>query len=429
MRTNTFKKKVSYSEVDSSENIRGDIDVSTINSTPQYRDEFVTRDNNYPDWRYRLAHGEQSTTYLTGMKYTVSAGTFELDRQYHYNVTPNPFWASRRSAILSGNDLHSGVDFGPYLGQFPGHAEYASDTNAYNRAISGFVRRVHESTTAYEGIISFGQLGKVLHQIRHPANALVQGLGKYLSSLRKARTVLKRVPHSKRLSVAKRIISQTWLEYAYGVRPTLRDLDGSMHALADLQTRSSLGGEFVHFLGTDEASGAVPGSHSWNGIAYKYTRLWKETSFFYLYGATAVQSISNAAGRYVGINPGNLLPSVWELIPYSFLVDYFVNINEILTAAASIRGLLAWVSYVKGVKYQSHIGSIRTYGDTSNSLLYTTSYAVGGEQTSTVSGFTRDVFVGDLVPGIVFTIPGFHQAINISALLGQSRSLVPFHRV
>lgn len=57
-----------------------------------------------------------------------------------------------------------------------------------------------------------------------------------------------------------------------------------------------------------------------------------------------------------GIMPSQFLPTVWELIPYSWLVDYFTNMGDIVAAACRNYGDLSWYSGTAN----SHIRNSRT---------------------------------------------------------------------
>jgi hypothetical protein len=45
-----------------------------------------------------------------------------------------------------------------------------------------------------------------------------------------------------------------------------------------------------------------------------------------------------------GFNPQNFIPAAWELLPWSFLADYFTNIGDILTASIVSTKHLAYTN-------------------------------------------------------------------------------------
>ena len=44
-----------------------------------------------------------------------------------------------------------------------------------------------------------------------------------------------------------------------------------------------------------------------------------------------------------GLGVSDMLPAVWEAIPFSFMVDYFVNVGEVLDSFHVLSARLAWL--------------------------------------------------------------------------------------
>jgi hypothetical protein len=110
------------------------------------------------------------------------------------------------------------------------------------------------------------------------------------------------------------------------------------------------------------------------------------------------------------------LPSVWNLLPWSFLVDYFVNVGDILAAATTCTDGVMWVNKTtRKVRRETRQAKAWLVAPTPNVTSYGGSH---GTYVATSEAFTREVAtIGFPTP--VFRIPGVDSNawINILALL------------
>jgi hypothetical protein len=70
-----------------------------------------------------------------------------------------------------------------------------------------------------------------------------------------------------------------------------------------------------------------------------------ETAVRY-YGAVRcrVDTFTSSLAEETGVRVRDFAPALWEWIPYSFLVDYFTNIGDLIEAAAFPKSDIAWCS-------------------------------------------------------------------------------------
>lgn len=137
----------------------------------------------------------------------------------------------------------------------------------------------------------------------------------------------------------RRSFHKNWLEYRYGWRTTMMDVDGAVRALAESciakpiyaysssvmkdewrQTETGFQGVFGSY---DKVFGSTTSLRDWScgaSITYKYvvTNSW---------GSSA-----NSLGLV------NLATLAWEVIPYSFVVDWFGNIGTVIQNLGSFTG-------------------------------------------------------------------------------------------
>lgn len=169
-----------------------------------------------------------------------------------------------------------------------------------------------------------------------------------ISSLDKLLKILRFMRSRYRFYELKKIsfkdLSDLWLEARYGIRPIYYDVKGAIAALnADLKKRRQT------FRGWASDSQTYNDSienlvFSWNGAS----EYWKRNRF-------TVQDVDVRAGVLTtidAINAFNVLgvdkipETVFELIPFSFIVGWFFNVSDVIgswTPNYGFRNLASWV--------------------------------------------------------------------------------------
>lgn len=141
--------------------------------------------------------------------------------------------------------------------------------------------------------------------------------------------------HQRLLNGLPMTAAERWLQYRYGIGPMLSDL-GAMHDYVYTEWH-----EFVHkndivvkyrdrFNGTAVAD---TDNTAFGRITAKTDILAQFISRFYISNHTAM------VARKTGFSPAELAVTVWELIPWSFVIDWFLNLGDWLSAASAIAGL------------------------------------------------------------------------------------------
>lgn len=130
-------------------------------------------------------------------------------------------------------------------------------------------------------------------------------------------------------------LSDKWLEYRYGIMPTFMDIqdlqstyENDIVRPADQIRKSSAIARQPRKVILDEVAGYSHSAHMW-GIKWRYTvfREYTVTSHVYYKVRDTNMSTNVGGGIY------NLFPLAWELVPYSFVVDWFINVGDFLRAS------------------------------------------------------------------------------------------------
>lgn len=203
----------------------------------------------------------------------------------------------------------------------------------HNKALSKLRSQITEFTQQGENL---GQAASTMKMVRDRANQVFQGykhlrkgqLGLFCEVMR----VLPQKKHDYLLGKRRRVQKQAaglFLEYHYGWTPLLNDIYAGLNALVDapvwdrrIEAKASSGNFALDKRG-------VPWAGEYHdGTATYYTRL-----------ACAIRVTDpnlyslNKTGL---INP---LQVAWQLTPFSFIVDWFVNVEQYLGSLTDWMGL------------------------------------------------------------------------------------------
>ncbi len=156
-----------------------------------------------------------------------------------------------------------------------------------------------------------------------------------------------RILQAPRSNIEKEIANR-WLQYQYGIRPLISDLYGSIDALAT-KIRS---GFWNYGIITRKLvqSGRVTNT---NGTDDYVDETWTRKRYRYKISDATLKQLAQ-----IGITNPALL--VWELIPYSFVIDWLFPVGKFLESLDSLVGV-SNLQYI--ATYKRHYTSVtQCYG-------------------------------------------------------------------
>lgn len=287
-----------------------------------------------PRWKYRIQHLQSATSAYSRV------GDLKIEGDdYSCGVSFN-------TGQMSYSDEYKG---NTPLWSVPPVAEH--DPLAYEEALGNFLSSASDAIAPFKGGVFLGELKETLQMLRRPASALRDGMSSYLQRARRL-TGRGRRPLSarRRISEINKVLSGTWLEYVYGWRPLLQDIEAATDAYAKLNARI----ETVRAYGKAKRSSIVyeyssTDNHP-NYLHWLTEEINKVTTTSRLKGvckayATGVdQDSAQGILDTLGFNLAEFVPTVWELIPYSFVVDMFTNVGDILNSGLGLTADWVWLS-------------------------------------------------------------------------------------
>lgn len=309
------------------------------------------------------------------------------------------------------------------------HGTFVDDTAAYGQALTRALAQINKSNTAFQGGTFLGELGESLKMLRRPAQGLRKAIKeKYLDRIKKVPKgqMRKKDPNLDRWKEA---LSQTWLEANFGWRPLIQDLQEASNAYNRLYEKRD---RLVKFKG----KGAIPDQE-----IYQSEDLWAPISDFYwnssvreYVGAKAIvrgQMLFRAEmtplekAELFGFSPGQFIPTAWNLLPWSFLLDYFSNIGDILENGVTDTRNVAWActSRINYLRKEISTWTSKNLASNSNAV------SIGGSpdrsmyQRKTVSRYPEHF---DALPKLRFELPGSPiKQFNMLALWTQANTIHP----
>lgn len=383
----------------------------------------------YPDWDYkrRLANGQNCTTFLEGFQNGYRSAPIVADIQGAFRpVRIDPAaegWADvaiRKTRKVSGTTQVQQARVRGHVWRaglsVPSDGSLLSSVD--NAALMGFNRKVLKAQRDLEGLVVLGELGESLRMMRRPALSLRLAVGDYIGVLTKRL----RSDRSYRPNVIRRIAAETWLEAAFGWTPLVNDvLDGCKALANSLHNRGPRQKVSYTAARMKTTRSAVDGPSGQNsGISYKYGRqVWRHYAAVKYYGIVGLPEFDGFDQSRFGIRWSDVLPAAWELIPYSFLVDYFTNLGEIISGFSSQFTDVRWVARGQCTVDESSWDKVEL-GIVPDSLWNTEvlHWTPGSRVYKVRRTLIRDTYTGSRVPRLEFDIPGLKSKkwINISAL-------------
>lgn len=227
---------------------------------------------------------------------------------------------------------------------------------AINIALVRFYEDIRANRNAFKGMTFVGELKEAIKMVKHRFRSSVNLLETYASDVFKA-TVKRKIgvkrgrngnsfPEYRR---AMRDISGLYLELVYGWKPLIHDMRDASEALIRL-TGGDMPRRTVRGFGKNQTFQDFTVSDVYNSIWLFFRQqdvkrcrvIYKGGLALNLYG-DGLQASARSAADILGFNLEEFVPTVYELIPYSFLADYVSNLGGILTAVTTSTIDCTWV--------------------------------------------------------------------------------------
>lgn len=365
-----------------------------------------------PNWKRQIAKGANATTPFTGVLQTLESNPSVTE--YFYIVAfplsnPNN-WRQTRKTWSHGMQTN--------MPTLPSISDVAEATQ---KAQTTFYKDLESVMTLFQGGVFLGELRETLQMIRNPARSLRRRLDDYLSDAKKRRRGSSKVKEN--------VLAGLWLEHAFGWAPLLNDLNTARDYLDRKQEQLAQALQPVTGSGTVQKASVVNTSNAVGSTTLTAELQRVDITFVRYKGAVASRVASKRMIEYdaMGLSARSFVPTIWELVPWSFAIDYFSNIGDVLTAWANQTVGLSWGCETvrrKRYLYSRNCRQVFSFPSFPSITLRSASSGWTGASHKRVD---RAPITYVPVPSIQFEIPGFGKKwLNLAALAASRRALTPY---
>lgn len=311
----------------------------------------------FPQWKSLVKQHLDATTTMNATSVAVNA------RRCAVSVI------TKDVSGYAGNYREFRWDGYPYYGAVPSLSGPATEilSLARNLALRKFFQRVNEARTSVEGGQLLGEWKQTVQAITNPLGALrkftinhVLNTKKRLRRIKTAGGGSSKDRHRRNRDLAN-ALSSTYLEFVFGWIPLANDVRAAVTGLLDrynqpdyrtITAKHEVGyneSTSDSILFTDNFISAVQHRISISTVNVRFKASIKTGA------VNGVRSVSQT----LGLLPERFIPTIWELIPYSFVVDYFINIGDIINAYAFQRMNISWGMRTTRVKTGTYFSDVQ----------------------------------------------------------------------
>lgn len=379
-----------------------------------------------PNYKSLISQGSDATNGLVVTNQTVHYKPGKLTAQW-VDRKWRPEWTGKRisTTILenwtpASHTLSPGVLF---------------ESSVANKALIGIIKKIRKHETSdFSGPTFAGELRETIAMIRSPLKSLRTKTGLFTNL--HMRILRDKQAKGKKFKPDpwRKVLSDTYLEWTFGASPLISEIGAIADLYLEMKTRGfSNGLKRLSYRFSDETStanllGSAPG---WTGTgitvptteviharsSWQYV-VWIDQGLIFNDGA--VGFLSDAAK----FDLAEIVPTAWELLPWSFLIDYFTNIGDVLGCTFDFNRNVAFAKLTKfNTVTRFHVPGKPKSAEPD---VYVPTEFIPWEYTSQYTRVERSKVNRLGFPQLDITFPSVGQATNIAALFSSLAKSNPF---
>lgn len=278
-----------------------------------------------PEWRNQIARRSDA-----GAPYLVETQEYRSG------------YASCEAYGYGANKGFSGEGYYSHCGLYPTNFPGRTDTSLQELALTRLKRKLKKQVGGADALVPVAESREISQTIR--------GMTKMTTTLLDTLIDIKR---TKGLSVLK-YASDAWLTYGFGIRPLVDDTFAIAQAIGDYFDEDEYSGirqsaSAKRTWLSHHKVGPYTGIYGAN-LNYSATLLHTLSYRWYCGGVAEVSSGNDYAGlvEHLGFTGRNLIPTFWELMPFSWVFDYFTTVGAFLEDTFQVSpGMMHYSGYTR----------------------------------------------------------------------------------
>lgn len=364
-------------------------------------------------WRQYIANGEGATTIMNGVR-------FRMLKNSYYNC-------AQERRTLSGN-TSSIRSYGRILAnsEGPDTGAIASVPLAGALAAEKFLEDYYEKSRSVRGGSIVAEIGSTIRGLASPAKALRKEVSNLHASMSK------RLYRSNGVAIrdGSKVLAGIWLEWVFGIKPLVSDVNDAAVAfnkLSEGNFHSTIPVRGVGFadrvvskkIGISMGTPSTPGGLGSQAPGI-FDRWVTDESLVIIRGGYKMNRPGGEIPpvQQFGLGFEDILPSVWEGVPWSFFFDYFFNLQSVINAWSFIDSNLKWCNRTVRNSRVTTYSDLRPFPDDEFGSSYIHNHASGGHAKASYTSVLRyPVSWEDIAPTLRIKIPNTSSKwCNIAAL-------------
>lgn len=363
-------------------------------------------------WKQRISQHVSATTPFEARTFLSSSAPSRILCIYRSRNSVLSPWRIAVSQTLRGVLAETSGSF-PATPPFNG----ATYEEANNLATSRLYKKLREFESPSQVGESLGEIRQTAKMLRSPA----RGLSRLIGYTMRHHTALLKQARANNVRHTVKAAADLLLEWRFGISPLIKDLASAGEALS---SRGLVIDDFAYFnvSGKSEAVSVLSPQaivQNWINridIDVRDTRRYKiRYKGVYRYSAAGDPA---SFGKSLGLTWREFAPTMWNLFPYSFLLDYVVNLNAFIETVSVPWSNVAWCNRT------ARATIIRRYVPTGSGApkptsldMYNHYYASIGHLELQGTHVVRSAQLSLPLPRLEWKVPSVRQLTNVAALL------------
>lgn len=359
------------------------------------------------DWQSRIAHGLDATTeYSREIRTRISTGNF-FNSAIQLGVDGKPYYEyTMLCPQVPGSE--PGVSFSSWETQ-------QIMTELRSAAVMECLARIRDESIQFAAGTFAGELRDTIRTVLNPARAIRRAIDRHFEIVKPYR--VKRSTNSQKAARATKRVSDLWLQTVFGIQPLIGDVEDGARAVA--RVLNNLPRKSV-VVALKERQIPIPVEMRKSGLSYlewdrRINRDVTASARLQVCYQPKMVGSSQANLEAFGIDWTQVPVDAWNLLPWSFLIDYFTNVGDVLEAHATLANTdVIYHSLSEKLVENVETTSVNFRGTNLKSIYATTQPSVN----RAMKFRRRKIILALEIPPIrVDGLPSMKQALNIGALI------------